>query len=143
MDQITETEVSEFVRRWFHAVHSRASFADQRKFFAPGVGIETWVGVTLRLEDPIALHEHLTDESHEFYWLRVEALPDERVHATADLRWEATKETGAPGEKRIRADCGEDWIIERGADGELRFARYLTSSMRYLPGSAQLDLVTQ
>ena len=53
---------------------------------------------------------------------------------------EATEENGGPGEKRIRADCGEDWIIERDPEGQLRFARYLTSSMRYLPGSAELTL---
>jgi hypothetical protein len=106
--EITEQDVHDFVQRWFHAVHTRAPLEEQRTFFALGVGIETWAGVILRLEDQVALHEQLTDESHQFHWLRVEPLPNDRVHATADLRWEATQQTSASGEKRIRADCGED-----------------------------------
>lgn len=138
--EISEQEVRDFVTRWFNAVHSRMPLEQQRAFFAPGVGIETWAGITLPLEAQVELHNHVTEESHEFHWLKVNPLPDGRAHATADLRWQATKQTSTPGERRIRADCGEDWLIERGPDGQLRFARYLTSSMRYLPGSAELDL---
>jgi hypothetical protein len=137
---ITEADVRNLVTRWFDAVRLKLPIEKQRRFFAPGVKIETWAGVTLPLESQIAIHDRLTDEDHILHWLKLEPLAAGRVHATADMRWEATKITDRPGEKRIRADCGEDWIIERGTDGQLRFARYLTSSMRYLPGSAAVDL---
>ena len=140
MAPITEADVRDLASRWFDAVRLKLPIEEQRRFFAPGVKIETWAGVSLPLETQMALHDSLTDEDHSLRWMKVEALADGRVRATADMRWEATKTTDQPGEKRILADCGEDWIIERGTDGQLRFARYLTSSMRYLPGSAKLDL---
>jgi hypothetical protein len=137
---ITEAEVRDLTMRWFEAVGAKLPIEQQRQFFAPGVGIETWTGVSLSIEAQIARHDDLTDDDHSILWLKVEPLADGRVRATLDLRWEATKLTDQTGEKRIRADCGEDWIIERGPDGRLRFARYLTSSMRYLAGSVKLNL---
>jgi hypothetical protein len=140
MTTISEADVRDFATRWFEAVRSKAPLAEQRRFFAPGVSIETWAGVTVPLEAQIAMHEPFTQDDHTFHWLKVEPLPDGRVHVTADVLWEATKVTDQRGEKRIRADVGEDWIVERDTSGGLRFARYLASSMRYLPGSATLDL---
>lgn len=121
--------MSDFVRRWFHAVHSRASFADQLKFVAPGVGIETWAGVTLRLKDQIARHEHLTDESHEFHSLRVEALPDHRVHAIVDCAG-SRRRRPAP-----RAETGSEPTAGRTGFSDVEGM----GSMRCLPGSAQLE----
>jgi hypothetical protein len=140
MTTITEAEVRDLATRWFDAVRSKAPLAEQRRFFAPGVSIEAWTGVTVPLEAQIAMHEPMTQDDHIFHWLKLEPLVDGRVRVTAEVRWEATKVTGQGGEQHIRADVGEDWIVERDSAGKLRFARYLASSMRYLPGSATLDI---
>jgi len=137
---ITEAEVRDLAIRWFDAVAMKLPIEQQRTFFAPGVKLEAWTGTAISLEQQIAMHDDLTDEVHAIRGLRVEPLADGRVRATVELHWEATKPSDQPGEKHIRADIGEEWIIERGADGRPRFARYLASTVRYLPGSAKLDL---
>jgi len=133
---ITEAEVRDLATRWFDAVAMKLPIEQQRTFFAPGVKLEAWTGTAISLEQQIALHDDLMDEVHSIRGMAVEPLADGRVRATVDLHWDAIKS----GEKRIRADIGEEWIIERGADGRPRFARYLASTVRYLPGSATLDL---
>ena len=138
MRSITEQDVRAFIDAWFDAVRDKRPLADQQHFFAPGVGIDTWAGATLSLEQQIAIHDTLADEAHVINSLTLEPLADGRVRAVAEVTWEATKTVGDRG--RIVADAGEDWTIERGPDGECRFARYLTSSMRYRPGSAELEI---
>jgi hypothetical protein len=137
---ITEAEVRDLAARWFDAVSAKLPIEQQRWFFAPGVEIDTWDGGALSLAEQIALHDDLTEEDHSIRGLKVEPLADGRVRATVDLHWEATKPADQSGEKRIRADLGEEWIIERGPDGRLRYARYLARTMCYLPGSPKLDL---
>ena len=136
MTPITEAEVRDLATRWFNAVAMKLPIEQQRTFFAPGVKLEAWTGTAISLEQQIALHDDLMDEVHSIRGMAVEPLADGRVRANVDLHWDAIKS----GEKRIRADIGEEWIIERGADGRPRFARYLASTVRYLPGSATLDL---
>lgn len=137
MNEISEDDVRALIEAWFGAVADKLSLEDQQRFFAPGVVIDTWAGVKVPLETQIAIHERLTDEAHVVNSLNLETLADGRVRAIADVTWEATK-IGDGG--RIVADAGEDWTIERGPDGRCRFASYLTSSMQYRPGSAELDL---
>lgn len=140
MKPISDEEVRDFGARWFEAAHSQLPIELQRKFFAPGVNIETWAGVTLPLEKQFAFHVHLTNESHKVLTMKIEHRPDGRVHVVSKFHWEATKTDGGPGPKLILADCGEDWIVGRGPDGPLRYAHYLTNSMTHLSGSAELDL---
>ena len=140
MTPITEAEVRDLAARWFDAVSAKLPIEQQRSFFAPGVKIETWDGGSLSLAEQIAMHDDLTKEEHFIRALKIEPLADGRVRATVDLHWEATKPTDVSGETRILADLGEEWIIERGPDGRLRYVRYLASSMRYLPGSAKFDV---
>jgi len=137
MEPIREGEVRDLIAGWFEAVCEKLPIEQQRLFFAPGVAIDTWDGVVLPLETQIAIHDGLTDERHVINSLELETLADGKVRAVADVTWEATR-TNDGG--RIVADAGEDWTIERGEDGRCRFARYLTSSMRYRPGSAELEL---
>jgi hypothetical protein len=137
MTEITEEDVRSLIEAWFEAVADKLPLEEQRRFFSPGVVIDTWAGVKVPLEAQIALHDTLTDEGHLVNSLDVERLADGRVRAIADVTWEATRISDGG---RIVADAGEDWTIERGPDGRCRFASYLTSSMRYRPGSAELDL---
>lgn len=137
MEPISEQDVRDFVEAWFDAVRDKLPIVEQLRFFAPGVGIDTWAGVTMPIERQIAVHDSLTDERHVINALAIEPMRDGKVRAVADVTWEATK-TGDGG--RIVADAGEDWTIERDEDGRCRFVSYLTSSMRYRPGSAELDL---
>jgi hypothetical protein len=137
---IAEADVRDLAARWFDAVSAKLPIEQQRSFFAPGVKIETWDGGSLSLAEQIALHDDLTEEDHSIRALKIEPLADGRVRATVDLHWEATKPADQSGETRVLADLGEEWIIERGPDGRLRYTRYVATSMRYLPGSAKLDL---
>jgi hypothetical protein len=137
---ITEAEVRDLAARWFDAVSAKLPIEQRRSFFAPEVKIETWDGGTVSLAEQIALHDDLTEEDHAIRALKIEPLADGRVRATVDLHWEATKPATQSGETRIRADLDEEWIIERGPDGRPRYARYLVSSLRYLPGSAKFGL---
>jgi hypothetical protein len=136
---ITEAEVRDLAARWFDAVSAKLPIEQQYSFFAPGVKIEIWDGGALSLAEQIALHDDLTEEDHSIRALKLEPLADGRVRATVDLHWEAARPADQSGETRIRADLGEEWIIERGPDGRLRYAGYLARTMRYLPGSAKLD----
>ncbi len=137
MSPITEADVRALIEAWFKAVADKLPIEEQQRFFAPGVVIDTWAGVKVPLDMQIAIHELLTDEGHVINSLELEQLDDGRVRAVADVTWEGTKVDDGG---RIVADAGEDWTIERGPDGKCRFASYLTSSMRYRPGSAELDL---
>jgi len=95
-------------------------------------------GEWVDLEAHQALHAPLHDELHEWLDLNVEPLCEqpERVLARGRVHWEATvRATGG----RIVADVGEIWVIERGADGRLRFVHYWSDSITFAAGSAPLE----
>ncbi|MCP4759954.1 MAG: PhzF family phenazine biosynthesis protein [Planctomycetes bacterium] len=95
-------------------------------------------GAWVDLEAHQALHRPLRDESHDWIDLTVKELcrNPERVLATGTVHWEATVvATGG----RIVSDVGEQWVIERGVDGRIRFVHYWSDSITFAEESAWLD----
>jgi hypothetical protein len=134
---ITEDEVRDLVLGFFHSMHAGGPVQAQRPMFAPGVGIETWLGAAFPLDEHLRLHRAFARERHTILALDVRPTPDGRAHAVGAVEWEAVvRDTGAV----IQAAVDEDWIVERGEDGGPRFARDRSTGIRYLPGSATLEL---
>ncbi len=137
---ISEEEVRALITNWFHSVHNGGPAEYQERLFAPGVKIEAWTGATFDIPQHIQLHNGFEDEVHRILSLDVTPLDGNRVRARGEAEWEATIKGRVAEPRRIRSVVEEDWIIERGPDGRPRFARYFSCAIRYLPGSATLDL---
>jgi hypothetical protein len=134
---ITEDEVRDLVEGFFRSMHAGGPVEVQRPMFAPGVGIEAWTGRTFALDEHLALHEAFANEQHKILSLTIEPMAGDRVRAIGEVEWQAEiRGTGAV----IRSIVGEDWTIERNESGRARFARYFSTGIRYLPGSAKLEI---
>ena len=137
---ITQDEVQDFGTRFFNAVASGASAAEQAQFFLdPHARIYiAWNGATISFEDHERLHAQWINEHHSFGHFDLTPLnaSSERVHT---VYWQA-EFPGALTPKVIKAVVGEDWIIERAASGDLRFVLYVNTFHHFLPDSALLDL---
>ena len=140
---ITVDEVRELGRRFFDAVASGASAAEQGQFFLdPHARIYiAWNGATIRLEDHETLHAQWINEHHSFGHFDLTPLnaSPERVRARGTVYWQA-EFPGAPPPNVIKAVVGEDWIIERAASGDLKFVLYVNTFHHFLPDSAPLEL---
>jgi hypothetical protein len=140
---ITVDEVRELGRRFFDAVASGASAAEQAQFFLdPHARIYiAWNGATISLEDHERLHAQWINEHHSFGHFDVTPLnaSPERVRARGTVYWQA-EFPERPPQNVIKAVVGEDWIIERAASGALKFVLYVNTFHHFLPDSAPLDL---
>jgi hypothetical protein len=142
---ISEEEVRALITDWFNAVHNGAPAEYQQQLFAPGVKVEAWTGAAFDIPHHIALHQDLADEVHRIRSLRLTPVAGDpaRTRVHGEVEWEATVKNRATEPRRIRSLVEEEWIVERGPDGQPRFARYFSCAIRYLPGSATLDLPPQ
>jgi len=117
---ITQDEVQDFGTRFFNAVASGASAAEQAQFFLdPHARIYiAWNGATISLEDHETLHAQWINEDHSFGHFDLTPLnaSPERVRARGTVYWQA-EFSGRPPPNVIKAVVGEDWIIERVASG--------------------------
>ena len=124
----TVDEVRDFGTRFFNAVASGASAAEQAQFFLdPHARIYiAWNGATISLEDHETLHAQWINEHHSFGHFDLTPLnaSPERVRARGTVYWQA-EFSGRPPPNVIKAVVGEDWIIERVASGALKFVLYV------------------
>ena len=139
---ITEAEVRRLVEDWFEAVRTEAPLDVQLKHFAPGVKVEAWTGATFDIPRHMELHRGFADEAHRILSLAVTAIEgrSDRVRVEGEVEWEATIKANVDEPRRIKAIVGEEWTVERGPGGQARFVHYYSKSIRYLSGSATLDL---
>lgn len=134
---ITEDEVRDLVLGFFHATHVGGPGEVLLPMFAEGVGVEMWFGPCFALDAFLELHGAFVRQRHTLLELAVQPLPGGRVRAVGEVEWEAViRETGA----LVQAVVVGDWIVERSDDGGVRFARCASTDIRYLPGSAMLEI---
>src|SRR6476620_4608529 len=90
---ITQDEVQDFGTRFFNAVASGASAAEQAQFFLdPHARIYiAWNGATISLEDHERLHAQWINEHHSFGHFDLTPLnaSPERVQARGTVYWQA------------------------------------------------------
>ena len=100
---ITVDEVRDFGRRFFDAVASGASAAEQAQFFLdPHARIYiAWNGATISLEDHETLHAQWINEHHSFGHFDLTPLnaSPERVRARGTVYWRAEFPAAPPAER--------------------------------------------
>lgn len=134
---IGENEVRDLVLGFFHSVQMGGPAAALEPMFADGAAVETWFGRAFSLDGYLALHAAFAEERHTILDLALMPLAGGRVRVVGEVEWEAViLATGAI----LQAVIGEDWVVERADDGRLRFARFVSTGIRYLPGSATLEV---
>lgn len=130
---ITVEEVKATAERFWGIVRGGGPGSEAAPLFAAG-GLVAPDGAWLDLEAHQALHRPLRDEAHRWESIELKPLCDDppRVFVVASVGWEATvRESG----ERIEAVVGQRWVVERQADGSLRFNDWWSDSIEYRPGS--------
>lgn len=136
-------EVREFGERFHHVVGILKGDGDaQAAFFLhPEPRIIVAHGEDISAEGNWRIHQRIADE--QFTWLDpwdLVQLSDEpeRARATGAVLWEGRSLDDDAG--LVQVVVGEDWIVQRHADGGLRFALYINTYHHPLPGSAAMDI---
>ncbi|QQM30830.1 hypothetical protein JET14_01155 [Martelella lutilitoris] len=136
---ITVEEVLALGERWCDTLREGGEIAEREAFFLyhPARIYVQESGASMTLEDHHAYHEQFAFQRLElgdFVIAQLSSEP-ERARAIGSLYWEAhfPEEDGRPP---LRATVGEDWIVERMPDGELKFVLWLNTSHHFLPDSA-------
>lgn len=135
---ITAEEVMNLGHAFWELTRTHAPIESIRPFFInPGVLIPT--GELMSLEAHHDMHRGFKDQVHDWQDMTVTQICEhpERVLAVGSVAWETSFTDGRPG--RIRAVVGETWVIERGADGSLRWTHYWSNSIDLAADSASFD----
>jgi hypothetical protein len=136
---ITVEEIKSLGHEFWTIVRSGVHGSEAEHLFI-NPGVLAPCGEWIPLEPHQELHRNLSDEVHEWVGdssIQVLSENPERVQFNGVVHWEATvKETG----DRIVSEVGEQWIIERCEDGNLRWTSYWSNSFTYADGSAELVL---
>ena len=89
------------------------------------------------------IHQQLKDEEFKLNknWLitPLHQYPN-RVRAQGSIYWQARMIGSTTSNTLIKCFVGEDWIIQRTDNGELKIALYINSYHHFLPDSANHDL---
>ena len=141
---ITLEEVLALADVWFGGVASDESAITLSRLFSDSEArIHAPDGTAFSLEENRLLHRRWIDESHQmgdFKLTSLCAIPW-RVQALGTVYWQARyRDNPASGSSVIKAVVGEEWVIERRADGTLCFVLYVTRFFHLLPGSAPIRL---
>ncbi|MGY8997838.1 MAG: hypothetical protein ACKVH7_15465, partial [Alphaproteobacteria bacterium] len=62
-----------------------------------------------------------------------------KARAIGAVYWEGRPVTSGQGDL-IKCVVGEDWIVQRNGDGELKIALYINTYHHFLPDSAPIEL---
>ena len=134
---ITEQKIKELGHAFWTIVRSGVHGSEaEHLFINPGILAPN--GTWLPLEPHQALHRTLKDEVHKWVGdcsIRTLSENPERVQFNGTVHWEATI---IHNNARIVSEVGEQWIVERCNDGQLRFTNYWSNSFEYAEGSAEL-----
>lgn len=140
---ICEQDVIELSNRFHSTVmEKKGSAAEQAEFFLyPEAGIIVLHGEDISLQKNYEIHQKLTDEIHipQKNWLITPLCSTpERARAVGCVYWEG-RFINSPTPAKIKCFVGEDWIIQRTNDGELKFALYINAFHHFLPDSAAIE----
>lgn len=141
---ITAHDVAILMRRFHDVVKHKGTAAEQAAFFVhpePRIFIPHAQDITL--QENYEIHQQLTDESFELLEpLDVTPLckDPERVRVVGAVLWEARDLGTSDPDAIYRVIVGEDWIVQRNENGNLKIALYLNPFHRYMPGSAKLKM---
>ena len=136
---ITLDEVLDLATRFHHLVQVEKGDAKaQGEFFLyPDPVIFVPHGGDLTLQRNYEIHQGLTDERcvNLLPWdFEQTSEKPERARANGNVYWQGTP-VGGDG-KPIKVIVGEDWIVERVADGSLKIVLYINPHHLVLPDSA-------
>ena len=142
---ISQDEVIKLCGDFLRCVmHDKGTAAQQATFFLhPNPVIHVLHGTDLSLQKNYLIHQQLKDEEFKLNknWLitPLHQCPD-RVRAQGSIYWQARMIGSTTSNTLIKCFVGEDWIIQRTDNGELKIALYINSYHHFLPDSANLDL---
>ena len=129
----------------FHDVSmlQKGTAAEQAAFFLEPEHARVFVphGEDISMQANYEIHQKLTDEVHvplEPWDITQLSTAPERTRAVGAVYWEG-RVVSAP-DAVIKVIVGEDWIVQRGANGELKIVLYINSYHYFMPDSAQIDL---
>ncbi|MGE5562422.1 MAG: hypothetical protein ACM3ZV_03850 [Bacillota bacterium] len=137
---ISLEEVLDLADRFHHLVQvEKGDAAEQAKFFLhPNPLIFLPHGEDVTLQRNYEIHQGLTQErciNLRPWDLQVTCAEPERARATGNVYWEGVP-VGSDG--TLKVIVGEDWIVQRVADGSLKIALYINTHHLVLPDSAAL-----
>jgi hypothetical protein len=141
---ISLEEILDLSARYHHLVGvEKGDAAAQAAFFIhpdPIIFVEHASDLTLQANYEI--HQGMTGE--EFLHLEpwnVTQLSEEpeRARATGGVHWQG-QPIGGEEHGRIKVVVGEDWIVQRVANRDVKFALYINTHHQLLPDSAPFSL---
>ena len=141
---ITADEIRTFGEAWCDTLRNGGTVAEREGFFLnhPARIYVQNTGASMTLEEHHAYHSQFARQVlrlGEFVVAPLSEAP-ERARALGSFYWEAH----FPGDASppLRCIVGEDWIVERVADGTLKFVLWLNTMHHFLPDSGveRLDL---
>lgn len=141
---ITADEIRTFGEAWCDTLRNGGTVAEREGFFLnrPARIYVQNTGASMTLEEHHAYHSQFARQIlrlGEFVVAPLSETP-ERARALGSFYWEAH----FPGHENppLRCIVGEDWIVERVADGTLKFVLWLNTMHHFLPDSGveRLDL---
>lgn len=141
---ISEDEVLALMSR-FHQVGmiEKGDAAAQAAFFLhPEPRVYVPHGEDLSLQTNYEIHQRLTDEVHIPLkpWTISQLCDDpERARAVGAVYWQG-RVVGTPEGALIKVIVGEDWIVQRTPEGQLKIALYINPYHYFLPDSAPFEL---
>jgi hypothetical protein len=137
-------EILDLGARYHHLVGvGKGDAVAQAAFFIhPSPVIYVAHSSDLSLHDNFEIHQGMTDEQffHLEPWnvMQLCAAP-ERARAVGGILWQG-RPIGDAQSGFIKVVVGEDWIVQRLPDGEVKFALYLNTHHQLLPDSAAFSL---
>ncbi|MEW5423061.1 hypothetical protein [Amorphus sp. 3PC139-8] len=136
---ISVEEVTALGERWCDTLRHGGTVAEREALFLhhPARIYMQESGASISLEEHHAYHSQFAAQHLELGDFVVAQLSDapERARAIGSFYWEAHYST-PEGRPPLRCIVGEDWIVERHSDGELKFVLWLNTLHHFLPDSA-------
>ena len=138
---ISLEEVLDLANRFHHLVQiDKGDAAEQGKFFLyPDAKIFLPHAADVTLHRNYEIHQGLSNErcvNLQPWNFQVTSAEPKRARATGNVYWEGVPVGSNSGP--IKVIVGEDWIVERVADGSLKIALYINTHHLVLPDSAPL-----
>ncbi len=141
---ISEDDILELMNRFHEVVMiEKGNAASQAAFFLhPEPIIFVPHGRDITMQSNYEIHQRLTDEMHVPLkpWVVSQTCGDpERARAIGAVYWQG-RVAGTSEGALIKVVVGEDWIVQRTPQGELKIALYINPYHYFLPDSAPFEL---
>lgn len=99
-------------------------------------------GEDLSLQTNYEIHQRISDELHvplESWEITQLSESPEKARAVGAVYWQG-RVVGGSRDAQIKVVVGEDWIVQRTSDGELKIVLYINPYHRFLPDSAPFEI---